>query len=148
VSLGGRPEYRGKREGSRLPSAPKVQGITVELSAPQVRGVLREATGADGLRELLVEQVDDLQQAVAAVLRDPELDIKRIVVGALKTLAVFCAFAPPGTIRGIKEVSDDLGMKQGTVYRYAQSLVAVGLLEQTKRARKYRIPPHDSVRRT
>ncbi len=129
------------------PSAPRVQGITVELSPHQVRGVLREATGADCLRELLVEQVDDLQRAVAAKLGDPELDIQRIAVTSLRTLGVFCAFAPPGTIRGLKEVGDGLGMSHSTVYRYVQALAAVGLLEQA-RGRKYRIPPPDSVRST
>jgi hypothetical protein len=148
VSLGGRPEDGGKREGSRLPpSTSRLQGITLTLSVPQVRGVLREATGADGLRELLVEQVDDLQRTVAAVLGNPALDVQRLAVSSLRMLSVFCAFAPRGTIRGINEVAEGQGMSHSTVYRYVQALVAVELLEQTK-GRKYRIPPHDNVSRT
>jgi hypothetical protein len=127
------------------PSALQLQGITLTLSVPQVRGVLRVATGADGLRELLVEQVDDLQRSVAAVLGDPALDNQRVAVSPLRMLGVFCAFAPPGAVRGIKEVAEDQRLSDSTVYRYVQALVAVRLLEQTH-GRKYRIPPHDNVR--
>lgn len=148
MSSGGPPEDGGKRGVVRLPpSALQLGGITLTLSVPQIRGVLREATGADGLRELLLEQVDDLQRTVAAVLSDPALDTQRVAVSSLKMLGVFCAFAPPGAIRGIKEVAEDQGLSDSTAYRYVQALVAVGLLEQTQ-GRKYRIPPHDSVSRT
>jgi hypothetical protein len=144
----GRPDGEGKRAGARLPpSAPKVQGITLELSPRQVRGVLREATGADGLRELLVEQIDDLKTAVATALGDPELHTHPVSVSSLKLLGVFCAFAPRGTIRGINEVAEEQQMNDSSVYRYAQTLVHIGLLERTH-GRKYRIPPHDGVSST
>jgi len=144
VSLGGRAEDGGEREGSRLPpsspKAPRVRGITLELSPTQVRSVLREATGADGLRELLGEQTDDLRLAVAGVLADPEFDSQRMALSALKALSVLCAFAPRSTARGITEVADEVDMSHSTAFRYAQTLLAVGLLEQVA-GRKYRIPP-------
>jgi IclR helix-turn-helix domain len=146
VSSGANPEggSEREREGSRslpsTPKTPKVRGIMLELSQRQVRDVLREATGADGLRELLSDQADDLRIAVARVVADPEFDFQRMAYTALKALSVLCAFAPRGAARGITEVGDELEMSHGTAYRYAQTFLAVGLLEQVDR-RKYRIPP-------
>lgn len=139
VSTGGRPEGGG-REGSRLPpSAPKLRGITLELSPRQVRSVLREATGADGLRELLTEHMDDLGTAVADALANPAVDPHRISYSALRALGVLCAFAPRGSLRGVKEVGEELGMSQSTAHRYARTFTAIGLLEQGE-GRKYRLP--------
>lgn len=144
MSLGGRSEKEGERERSRspcsAPKAPKVRGIVLELSPRQVRDILREATGADGLQELLNEQTDDLRIAIAGVLADPEFDSQRMAYSTLKALSVLCAFAPRGIARGITEVGDELEISRGTAYRHAQTFLAVGLLEQVER-RKYRIPP-------
>jgi hypothetical protein len=145
VKTGGRPTEGGKRGGPRLPpSAPKLQGITLELSRRQVRSVLREATGADGLREeLLAAQMDDLKIAVADALADPELNSHHnLAQAALKALGVLCAFAPRGTVRGIKEVAEEQQMSLSSAHRYARTFVAVGLLEQTH-SRKYCLPPSE-----
>jgi hypothetical protein len=146
MSLG--DQSRGKaedeREGTRsprsAPKAPKMRGIKFELSPLQVQKILREATGADGLRELLGEQAGDLRVAIAGVMADPEFDYQRMSYSALKALSVLCAFTPRGTARRITKVGDELGMSHSTVYRYARTFSAVGLLEQVDQ-RKYRIPP-------
>jgi IclR helix-turn-helix domain len=140
VEEGSRREREGSRSLLWTPKTPKVRGIRLELSPRQVRDVLREATGADGLRELLSDQTDDLRIAIAAVMADPEFDFQRMTYTALKALSVLCAFSPRGAARGITEVSDELEMSQGTAYRYAQTFLAIGLLEQVER-RRYRIPP-------
>jgi hypothetical protein len=103
--------------------------------------VLREVTGTRGSRGILLEQVDDLRMAVDAALVDPELDERKVSRSTLRALSVFCAFAPRGTVRGIIEVGRGLGIGHSTAYRYAQTLVEVGLLEQVSRGRRYRIPP-------
>jgi hypothetical protein len=144
LSTGGRPEGGGGRGGRRPPpSAPRMQGISVMLSVVQVGHVLREATGSRGLRNMLVGQVDDLRVAIAAVLEDPELNRQQVSYSTLKALDVWCAFAPPGTVRGIHEIARELGMNASTTHRYAQTLLEIGLLEQSPQTRKYRIPPEE-----
>lgn len=123
------------------PKTITVQGISVPLSGAQVRGVLREAAGRSGSRDILLGCVDELQVAVDAALHDPELDERKVSLSTLRALSVFCAFAPRGTVRGIIDVGRELGVARATAYRYAQTLVEVGLLEQVTTARKYRIPP-------
>lgn len=141
LSLGGRPGGSG-REGTRSPPlTTRVQGISVTLSGAQVRGVLREAAGRSGSRDILLGRVDELRVAVGAALLDPEIDEREVSRSTLRALSIFCAFAPRGTIRGIIDVGRELGVGHSTAYRYAQTLVEVGLLEQVTSARKYRIPP-------
>jgi len=123
-----------------------MKGITLTLSIPQVGHVLREATGTGGLRGTLLGQVDDLRVAIAAVLQGPELDIPKISLSALKALDVWCAFAPPGTIRGIHEIAHEVGLSASTTHRYAQTLLAIGLLERDPQTNKYRIPPDQPTR--
>jgi hypothetical protein len=92
---------------------------------------------------MLLEQVDDLRLAVTAALDNPELNQRQVSYSALKALGVLCAFTPRGTVRGINEVGREQGMSHSSAYRYAQTLVAVGLLEQLPHGRKYRIPPEE-----
>jgi len=123
-----------------------MQGITVTLSIPQVGHVLREATGTGGLRNMLMGQVDDLRVAIAAVMEDPQLKSHQISYSTLKAMDVWCAFAPPGTIRGIHEIARELGLSASTTHRYAQTLLAIGLLERDPQTKKYRIPPDQPTR--
>jgi hypothetical protein len=113
----------------------------VPLSGAQVLGVLREAAGSSGSRDILLGRVDELRVTVDAALHDAELNEREVSISTLRALSVFCAFAPRGTIRGVIDVGRELGIAHATAYRYAQTLVEVGLLEQVTSARKYRIPP-------
>jgi hypothetical protein len=141
LSLGGPPEGKVGREGTRPPhSVAKLQGITLTLSGAQVTRVLREATGSSGSRRLLLDHLDDLGQNVAAVLADTELNEQRVSYSALRVLSILSMFAPAGSIRSIKEVADRHGISPSTAHRYVRTLVEVGLIEQIY-SRKYRIPP-------
>lgn len=142
MKAGGRHEEKGGRKGRRSPpSRPKLDGITVTLSGAQVRGVLREVSGTDGSRGLLLAQVDELRAIVAGALANPNISEQRVSQAALKAIGVFCAFAPRGTERGILEVAHELDMNASTTHRYAQAWVEVGLLQQNPKTRKYRMPP-------
>ena len=141
MRTGGRREDRGGRTGRRSPpSPPTLDGVTITLSSPQVLGVLRAASGDSGTRELLLEHIDELRIAVDAALENPELNGQIASRSTFRALGVLCAFAPPGTTRGINEVARERGLAQGTAHRYAHTLVAVGLLEQVTSERKYRMP--------
>lgn len=145
LSLGGRREG-GEREGPRSPHvAAKLDGITLTLAPAQVTRVLREAIGDTGSQRLLLEGLDDLGQNVAAALANAELTDQRVSFSALKVLSIFSMFAPPGTIRSVKEVAHAHRMSASTAHRYVRTLVEVGLIEQVPRGRKYRIPPGESV---
>jgi IclR helix-turn-helix domain len=146
LSAGGPPEGEGGCDEERPPpSAPRMQDISITLSIPQVGHVLREATGTGGLRNMLMGQVDDLRVAIAAVLEDPQLKSHQISYSTLKALDVWCAFAPPGTIRGIHEIARELRLSASTTHRYVQTLLEIGLIERDPQTRKYRIAPQTNV---
>jgi hypothetical protein len=56
----------------------------------------------------------------------------------VRGLSILTCFAPDGQARGIVELAEDLAMSPSTAYRYASTLVELGLLERCPRTRKYR----------
>jgi DNA-binding IclR family transcriptional regulator len=53
-------------------------------------------------------------------------------------LVALISLSVEGSDRGIKEVARELELPISTAHRYAHTLLAVGLLEQDTRTRRYR----------
>ncbi len=66
----------------------------------------------------------------------------------VRGLSILTCFAPDGQARGIVELAEDLTMSASTAYRYANTLVELGLLERCPRTRKYRPAGALAARRT
>jgi hypothetical protein len=64
----------------------------------------------------------------------------RLSRSLLRGLAILTRFGPDGGPRGIVELAADLEMSPSTAYRYALTLVELGLLERCPTTRKYRLP--------
>jgi len=110
------------------------QAITIELSAAQVDGVIREAGKDTGLLGL-VGGMEDLVRFRAS---PAQLDDLRFSRSLLRGLMVLASFNPDGASREVTDVARELDMGASTTHRYASTLVEVGLLERDPVSREYR----------
>jgi hypothetical protein len=110
------------------------RGVSLGLTAEQVASVVAAATAAG-------TDSADLLAGLAApgeLASSPLLDDRTVSRSLLVGLVVLVSFPADGTERGIKEVARELDLPTSTIHRYAHTLLAVGLLEQDPRTRRYR----------
>jgi DNA-binding MarR family transcriptional regulator len=121
------------------------RGVLIALTDGQVAQVLREASGQADPASLLseVSQIDVVASVVAPLLEDPSYSRS-----VLRALLVINALPLDGNDRGLTDVARELGLSASTTHRYMHTLIAVGLIEQNPRSRRYRRPPveHASAR--
>lgn len=112
-------------------------GITIELTRPQVDRIVREASDGEGVSSLLrgLAENGDLAARYEALSDSPRLS-RSLLLGLL----VLATFPADGTSLAVTDVASKLGMSPSTTHRYMTTLLAVGLLEQDARTRRYRLP--------
>jgi DNA-binding IclR family transcriptional regulator len=64
----------------------------------------------------------------------------RLSRSLLLGLLVFACFPTDGGALAVTDVAKRLGLSPSTTHRYMTTLLAVGLLEQDARSRRYRVP--------
>jgi IclR helix-turn-helix domain len=111
--------------------------ITIELTRPQVDRIVRESAGGEGVTSLLrgLAGSDTLASRYAALAGSPRLS-RSLLLGLL----VLGAFPSDGSSLAVSDVAGQLGMSASTTHRYMTTLLAVGLLEQDPRTRRYGLP--------
>ena len=111
--------------------------ITIELTRPQVDRVIREAGRESGASALLRGLAEDgtLASRYAALADSPRLS-RSLLLGLL----VLGSFPSDGSSLAVTDVATRLGMSPSTTHRYMTTLLAVGLLDQEPRTRRYRLP--------
>jgi IclR helix-turn-helix domain len=133
------------------------QSISITLSPAQIDEVVRAASSsrapsistliADSLSAPLAD-TDDVgdpmspareSRELGGYMPNPSTD-PRLSRSLLRGLSLLTGFGPDGGERGIVELAGDLGMSPSTAYRYALTLVELGLLERCPKTRKYRLP--------
>lgn len=109
--------------------------VLIALTDGQVAQVVREATGREHPAGLLPElvEVDGVFELVEPLLADESYS--RTV---LRALLVFSALPPDGRARELTDVAREVGISPSTTHRYMQTWMAVGLVEQQTRSRRYR----------
>jgi IclR helix-turn-helix domain len=112
--------------------------VTITLTSGQVTQVVRVASGAAAVARVL-PRVGDLEEMRRVVL--PLLDDKHCSRSTFRALLVLAAFPPDGDERELTDVARALGLSPGTTHRYIGTWMAVGLLEQDPRSRRYRRAP-------
>ena len=113
------------------------KGITIELTRPQIDRVVRESgheSGVSGLLRGLAEE-GTLASRYESLAESPRLS-RSLLLGLL----VLATFPADGGSLAVTDVAAQLGMSPSTTHRYMTTLLAVGLLEQDPRTRRYRIP--------
>jgi DNA-binding MarR family transcriptional regulator len=113
------------------------RAISIELTGAQVDQVVREAADEDGVSGLL-RGLDD-QGALAAKYRTLS-ESPRLSRSLLLGLLVLACFPADGGSLAVSDIAERLGMSPSTTHRYMTTLLAVGLLEQEPRTRRYRVP--------
>lgn len=117
------------------------RSVTITLTDWQVARVVREAAVAPGLTALPAG-LDDFGELHGAVM--PLLDDAAYSRSTLRALLVLGAFPPDGSERELTDVARQLDLSPSTTHRYIGTWMAVGLLEQHPRSRRYRRAPPDA----
>lgn len=113
--------------------------ISIELSAKQVKQIVREATASGGSIAAVLFSVTGDTTATAPLATVPELDQRALSRSLLAGLVVLAAFPRDGGHVGVAEVARRLGTNTSTTHRYVTTLAAVGLLERDPSTRRYRL---------
>jgi hypothetical protein len=121
-------------------SAGGERGVTITLTRWQIARVL-EASAASGLATL-PEGLGEFGRLQSAVL--PLLDDTAFSRSTLRALLVLGAFPADGEERELTDVARELDLSPSTTHRYIGTWMAVGLLEQHPRSRRYRRAPADA----
>lgn len=113
------------------------RGITIQLTSTQIERVVRRATDAEGVSSLLRGLADRGTSApqFRALTESPRLS-RSLLLGLL----VLASFPTDGTPAAVTDIAEQLDMSASTTHRYLTTLLAVGLLEQDPRTRRYRVP--------
>jgi DNA-binding MarR family transcriptional regulator len=111
--------------------------ISIELTKAQINQIVRGASQDDSVSSLLRGLTDGgaLASRFQALSESPRLS-RSLLLGLL----VLACFPADGTAMAVTDVATRLEMSPSTTHRYMTTLLAVGLLEQDPRTRRYRVP--------
>ena len=109
--------------------------VTITLTDAQVAQVLDEASGRASVASVLPElsALDTMRSVLLSIEGDA-----RCSRSALRALLVLAAFPGDGGERELTDVARELGFSPSTAHRYIGTWLAIGLLEQEPRSRRYR----------
>jgi DNA-binding MarR family transcriptional regulator len=114
--------------------------ITIELTSRQIDRVVRGASSRDFASNLMRGLADSQSPTpdFETLSESPRLS-RSLLLGLL----VLACFPADGSTVAVTQVAAQLGMSASTTHRYMTTLLAVGLLEQDSRTRRYRLPLTD-----
>ncbi len=111
-------------------------GVSIVLTDAQVAQVARETSHERQGMASLLRTFDDPRSLAGAIAAHSEgAQVSRSVLRALLVLA---AFPTDGIFRALADVSKELGYNPSTTHRYVSTWLAIGLLEQDPKSRRYR----------
>jgi len=113
------------------------KGIAIELTRTQINQIVRCASDEDGVSALL-QGLND-RGASASKFRALS-ESARLSRSLLLGLLVLACFPADGDALAVTDVAERLRMSPSTTHRYMTTLLAVGLLEQDARTRRYHVP--------
>lgn len=112
--------------------------VSIVLTSAQLGKVMRDTSRTqDGVPSLL-STFSDL--GLASKVVDAQAGSANVSRSVLRALLVLAAFPLDGTYRALADVSKEVAYNPSTTHRYASTWLAIGLLEQDPKSRKYRRP--------
>lgn len=114
----------------------QANGISIMLTQAQITSIMRE--GGSRASSLL-GSLEDL--SAAADLIDGASAKAAVSRSTLRALLVLAAYPADGSYRALADVAREVGYNASTTHRYTSTWLAVGLLEQDPRSRRYRRIP-------
>jgi hypothetical protein len=110
--------------------------ITIELTRAQVDQIVRRSSDGSAVSNILGGLAKaELTSSYPALAASPRLS-RSLLLGLL----VLAVFPTDGEALAVSDVAARLSMSPSTTHRYMSTLLAVGLLEQDPRSRRYRVP--------
>ena len=129
-----------RHDAGRAPPNPMAMAdtaVTIELTSTQIERVVRGAAGVEGAPGSL----HAMASHAAMTPRFRQLaSSPRLSRSLLLGLLVLASFPADGRAMTVTDVAEALDMSPSTTHRYLATLLAVGLLEQDPRSRRYRVP--------
>ena len=112
-------------------------GISIELTSTQLERVVRRTTDTDTVSNLLrgLGERGTTATEFKELAKSPRMS-RSLLLGLL----VLACFPADGTALAVTDVAQRLEMSPSTTHRYLTTLLAVGLLEQDPRTRRYHTP--------
>jgi hypothetical protein len=112
--------------------------VAVTLTDAQVAQIVLEAAGDTELAGSMsgLSSLEELRQVVL-----PFIDDETYSHAIFRGVMVLAAFPADGGERELTDVARTVGVAPSTAHRYVRSWIALGLLEQNPRSRRYRRPP-------
>jgi hypothetical protein len=111
--------------------------IKLNLTPAQVREVLRQAAGGEGIQAALSWLTNDSQLMTARAAAQDDVQLSSSLLLGLMVLRCFPA---DGSELRVLDVAQRLGLTPSTTHRYLKTLVAAGLLDQDPETRRYCCP--------
>jgi len=113
----------------------KKHEVTIGLTAAQVALVIKEAAGAPALEDMLnaLRRPEAVRRTAQQLLEDPAYSRS-----TLRAILVLAAFPVDGSSIEVTELAGELSLSPSTTYRYVSTWMALGVLEQDPRSRRYR----------
>jgi DNA-binding MarR family transcriptional regulator len=110
-------------------------GPKIELTRTQIDQVVRGNSKGSRVSSVLSRLADqELAATYAKLSASPRLS-RSLMLGLL----VFACFPADGEALAVTDVATRLELSPSTTHRYMSTLLAVGLLEQDPRTRRYRV---------
>lgn len=112
-------------------------GISIELTSTQLERVVRRNSNTDTVSNLLrgLSERGTTAAHFKELAKSPRMS-RSLLLGLL----VLASFPTDGTALAVTDVATRLDMSPSTTHRYLTTLLAVGVLEQDPRTRRYRVP--------
>ena len=115
--------------------------IWVPISLGQAERIVQQVVGSEGTGSSLVRLLLALggrdRVVMADLLNDPQVNNRLMSQNVIVSLLVLSALH--GGERRVTDIADDLGISRATAVRYLKTWVAVGILEQDRSSRRYRV---------
>lgn len=111
--------------------------VSIVLTSSQLAQVARVTSPEDRGVGSLLSTSGNLSSASRVLDAADTANVSRSVLRALLVLA---AFPLDGAYRALADVAKELGYNPSTTHRYVSTWLAIGLLEQDSKSRKYRRP--------
>jgi DNA-binding MarR family transcriptional regulator len=112
-------------------------GISIELTSTQIDRVVRRSTDTRGVSSLLrgLAETGTTATQFKKLAQSPRMS-RSLLLGLL----VLACFPGDSSSLAVTDVASRLEMSPSTTHRYLATLLAVGLLEQDPRTRRYHLP--------
>lgn len=115
--------------------------IWLPISLGQAESVVQQVVGSEGSGSSLVRLLLALggqdRVVLEDLLNDPRVNNRLMSQNVIVSLLVLSAFYEGE--RRVTDIADDLGLSRATAVRYVKTWVAVGILEQDRSTRRYRV---------